>query len=148
MDKNGWVTVDFMVAFMIILLTITSIIAIISDRVETVNSVQEIVEAKILEENIVGIIEAVYSGGPGCSYILKMPSKIRNKSYSITINSSGVYIFFGNNIGTEFINPIRITEGKHSNILLEPDKTYNISNTKFRDNNNLFNFSNFVNCIY
>jgi hypothetical protein len=136
MDKNGWVTIDFMVAFMIILVTIPSITAIISDRVETVNSVREIAEAKILEENIAEIIDMVYSGGPGCSYTLKMPPKIGNKSYSITINSTGVYIMFKNHIGTEFITPIRITKSKYSNILLEPDKTYNISNIKFRNNSN------------
>ena len=78
----------------------------------------------------------VYSGGPGCSYTLKMPSKIGNKSYSVKINSTGVYVMFKNQIGTGFITPIRITEGKSSNILLEPNKTYNLSNIKFKDNNN------------
>jgi hypothetical protein len=115
-------------------LTIPSITAIISDRVDTANSVHEVIEAKILEENIA---EIVYSGGVGCSIIFKMPSKIANKPYSLTINSSGVYVMFKNNIGTAFITPMKITDGKfYTNILLEPNKTYNISNIKYRDNYN------------
>ncbi len=132
MDRNGWVTIDFMIAFMIIILTIPSITAIISDRIDTANSVREIVEARILDENIAGVIEMVYSGGLGCSIIFKMPPKIVNKSYYVTINSSGVYVMFKNNIGKAFITPIEITDGKHrSNILLVPNKTYNISNIKY-----------------
>jgi hypothetical protein len=137
MDKSGWVSIDFMIAFMIIILTIPSVTAIISDRFDTVNSVREITEAKILEENVAGIIEMVYSGGIGCSYTLKMPSKIENKSYSLKIDQSGVHVMFMNNIGTSFMTPMKITDGKYySNIILEPDVTYNISNIKFGDNYN------------
>lgn len=118
-------------------MTIPSITAIISDRVDTANSVHELVEAKILEENIAEIVEMLYSGDVGCSIIFKMPSKIANKPYSLTINSSGVYVMFKNNIGTAFITPMKITDGKfYTNILLEPNKTYNISNIKYRDNYN------------
>jgi hypothetical protein len=137
MDNSGWVSIDFMIAFMIIILTIPSLTAIISDRIDTVNSVREITEAKILEENVAGIIEMVYSGGCGCSYTLKMPSKIATKPYYIKIDPSGVHVMYMNNIGTSFMNPIKITDGKsHTNIYLEPDVTYNISNIKFRDSYN------------
>ena len=135
MDRNGWVSIDFILAFMIIILTIPSITSIISDRIDTANSVRETGEAHILEENVAGTIEMVYSGGPGCSYILKMPLKIANKPYKFTINSSGVYVRFKNNIGTAFITKMRITDGKYSsNIILEPNRTYNISNIKHDDN--------------
>ncbi len=134
MDRNGWVSIDFILAFLIIILTIPSITSIISDRLDTANIVREIGEAHILEENVAGTIEMVYSGGPGCSYIFKMPSKIANKPYYFTINSSGVYVRFKNNIGTAFITKMKITDGKYSsNIILEPNKTYNISNIKHND---------------
>ena len=137
MDRDGWVSIDFIIAFMIIILTIPSITAIISDRLDTVNSVREIAEARILEENIAGIIEMVYSGGVGCSYRIKMPPKIANKSYTLKINSTGVYVMFKNHIGTVFITPIKISDSKYnSNILLEPNKNYNISNIKFGDKYN------------
>ena len=137
MDKNGWVSIDFMIAFMIIMVTIPSVTAIISDRLDTANSLQEITEAKILEENVAGIIEMVYSGGYGCSYTLKMPPKIATKSYCLKIDPSGVHVMFMNNIGTAFMTPIKITDGKYySNILLKPNMSYNISNIKFGDNYN------------
>lgn len=137
MDKSGWVSIDFMIAFMIIILTIPSLTATISDRIDTVNSVREITEAKILEENVAGIIEMVYSGGLGCSYTLKMPSKIGTKSYCLKIDPSCVHVMFMNNIGTTFMTPIKVTDGKYySNILLEPNISYNISNIKFEDNYN------------
>jgi hypothetical protein len=140
MDQHGWVTIDFMIAFTIIILTIPSMIAIIGDRIDNANSIREITEARILVENIATIVEMVYSGGVGCSYIVKMPAKIGNKPYSIKINSSGVYVRFNNNIGTAFITPMRISEGRfHSNILLEPNKTYNISNIENINNYNEIN---------
>lgn len=137
MDTNGWVTIDFVVAFTIIILTIPGITAIIGDRVDTVNSVHDVVEAKILEENIAEKVQMVYSGGEGCSIIFRMPSKIATKSYHLTINSSGVYVMFKNNIGTAFITRMKITDDKfRTNIQLEPNKTYNISNIKYDDNYN------------
>jgi hypothetical protein len=137
MDRNGWVTIDFMIAFMIIILTIPSIIAIISDRIDTANSIREVTEARILVENIAGKVEMVYSGGLGCSYTFKMPPKIGNNPYYLKINSSGVYIRYKNNIGMAFITPMKISmAGYHSNIILEPDRTYNISNIKYGNNYN------------
>ena len=132
MDTNGWVTIDFVVAFIIIILTIPCITAIIGDRIDTANSVHEAVEAKILEENIAEKVQMVYSGGVGCSIIFKMPSKLATKPYRLTINSSGVYVMFKNNIGTAFITRMKISDGKFcTNILMEPNRTYNISNIKY-----------------
>ena len=71
MDRNGWVSIDFILAFLIIILTIPSITSIISDRLDTANSVREIGEAHILEENVAGTIEMVYSGGPGLFLYIK-----------------------------------------------------------------------------
>ena len=137
MDSKGWVSIDFLLAFMIIILTIPCITSIISDRIDTANSVREIGEAHILEENIAGTVEMVYSGGTGCSYILKMPSDIANNPYYFTLNSSGLYVRYKNNIGTAFITKMKITDGKYSsNIILEPNKTYNISNVKYKNNCN------------
>ncbi|MFY9637586.1 MAG: hypothetical protein WAK14_02150 [Methanobacterium sp.] len=76
-------------------------------------------------------IEMVYSGGRGCSIIFKLPAKVSNKHYKITINSTGVYISFLGKIGTSHITPMTISNGKYdSYVLLEPNKTYNISNIK------------------
>jgi hypothetical protein len=135
MNNKGWVTIDFMIASMIIFLTVPSIVAIIGDRLDTVEMTRELAEGRILAENIAGTIQIVYSGGEGCSYIYNMPGSISNKPYKLTVNSSGVYIRLKNNIGKAFITPILITNGRYvSNILLEPNKAYNISNIKNKQN--------------
>ncbi len=135
MNNNGWVTIDFIIASTIIFLTIPSIVAIIGDRLDTVEMTRELAEGRILAENIAGTIQIVYSGGEGCSYVYRMPGSISKKPYKLTVNSSGVYIRFKNNIGKAFITSIPITNGKYvSNILLEPNKAYNFSNIKNKHN--------------
>ena len=94
MDRNGWVSFDFLMASLLILLTIPSLVSIIEERINTVNSVDEISEARVLAENLAEDIEMVYSGGRGCSIIFKLPAKVSNKHYKIKINSTGVYVIF------------------------------------------------------
>jgi hypothetical protein len=76
LNSDGWVSIDFMVASMIILLIIPGIVAISEDRVNTANSVNEIAKARVLSDNLAETIEMVYSGGDGCSIIFKMPANI------------------------------------------------------------------------
>ncbi len=131
MNNNGYVSIDFMVATIIILLTIPSITAIIEDRISTTNSIQEMGEAKTLAENVAGKFEMVYSGGEGCSIIFKMPASISNNPYHLTVNSKGVYIRFKGKVGTVFLTPMRISNGPfRSEIVLESNKIYKISNIK------------------
>ncbi|MDD3985917.1 MAG: hypothetical protein PHY59_08635 [Methanobacterium sp.] len=66
-NEHGWASIDFIMAFIIILVITPSIIAIIEERMDTCNYTQEIAEAKILTENIAKRIEKVYCGGNGCS---------------------------------------------------------------------------------
>jgi hypothetical protein len=130
MDNDGWVSFDFMVASLIIILTIESIIPIVEERVDTANSVQEMAEGNILAENIAETVEMVYSGGKGCSIVYKMPPAISNKPYYITVNSSGVYIRFNGKMGIAFITPMWISKNEehHFNVVMQANKTYNISN--------------------
>ncbi len=131
MNKNGWVSIDFLLASMIIILTIPSLVAIIGNRIDTANSVYEISDAKVLADNVAEIFEMVYSGGRGCYIICKMPATISGNHYKLTVNSTGVYVRFMNKIGTAYITPMRIKDGKYgSKVVLEPNKTYNLSNIK------------------
>ena len=129
MNKNGWVSIDFLLASMIIILTVPCIVAMIGNKIDTANSVHEITDAKVLAENVAEIFEMVYSGGRGCSIIFKMPATISKKHYNLIVNSTGIYVRFMGKIGTAYITPMRITNSKYgSNVVLEPNKTYNISN--------------------
>ena len=102
LDTNGWISVDFIVASMIFIFVIPRIIAASEDRIDTPNTVQEMVEARMLAENIAETIEMVYSGGNGCSIIYKMPN-ISNKKYNIKINSLGVYIKVNDKMANAYI---------------------------------------------
>ncbi|MBZ2166559.1 hypothetical protein [Methanobacterium spitsbergense] len=131
-NEHGWASIDFIAAFMIILVTIPGIIAIIEERVDTANRVQEIAEAKVLSENIAERIEMVCSGGNGCSITYKMPPTTANKSYIVHVNSSGVFIRFNGKMGSAFISPVKISNNLRYdyNVFMEANKTYNISNIK------------------
>ena len=131
-NEDGWASIDFIAAFLIILITIPGIIAIIEERIDTANRVQEMAEAKILTENIAERIEKVYSGGNGCSITYKMPVTIANKSYRVHVNSSGVFIKFNGKMGSAFITPVKISNNPRYGYyaFMEANKTYNISNIK------------------
>jgi len=133
LDMNGWVSIDFMVASMIILLTIPGIVAISGDRFNSANSIHEIAIAKILTDNVAETIEMVYSGGEGCSIILEMPETIDNKPYYLNVNSSGVFVRFHGMMNCAFITPIMISNSikkGSSNVFMQPGKFYNITNIK------------------
>lgn len=132
MDNNGWISIDFIIASMIIILTIPGIISIVEDRINTVNSFQEMVEEKILAENIAETIDMVYSGGNGCSITFKMPPTISNKKYFIKINSSGVYIKLKCKMAYAYIPNLDISMNEN----IQANNTYNISNIQNTSNKN------------
>jgi len=131
-NEDGWVSIDIIMAFLIILLITPSIIVIIEERINTTNHTQEITEAKILTENIAERIEKVYCGGNGCSILYKTPLKIGDKSYRIHVNSSGVFIKFSEKMGSAYICPIKVSNDPRFGfyVLMEANKTYNISHIK------------------
>jgi C4-type Zn-finger protein len=131
MDNNGWLSTDFMIASVIIILTIPGIISIIEDRINTVNSFQEMIEAKILAENIAETIDMVYSGGSGCSIIFRMPPTISNKKYFLKINSSGVYIKLKGKMAYAYIPNLDISMNEN----IQANNVYNISNIQNTSNN-------------
>ena len=127
---EGWVSIDFMVASLIILMTIPGLVAISSENINTANSVHKIAKAKVLTDNVAETIEMVYSGGNGCNIIFKMPSNIDDKSYYLNVNSSGVYMMMDGLMGSSFISSVKIsnTWSDRSGVQMHPDQTYNISN--------------------
>jgi hypothetical protein len=124
---EGWVSIDFMVASLIILMTIPGLVAISSENINTANSVHRIATAKVLTDNVAETIEMVYSGGKGCSIIFRMPPNIDNKSYYLNVNSSGVYMMMDGLMGSSFISSMKISN-TGSGVQLHADQTYNISN--------------------
>jgi hypothetical protein len=127
----GWVSVDFMVASLIIILTIPGLVSIAGENLNTANSVHKIAKAKLLTDNVAQAIEMVYTGGSGCSIIYKMPSNIDNKPYYFKINKSGAYIRVDGLMGSTFISSMKLSTTEwydQSEVQMHADTIYNISN--------------------
>jgi hypothetical protein len=137
MDNHGWISTDFMMASIVIIAIIISFIAIADQRMETVKTIEEMSDARVLVETIAETIVTVYSNGENCYTTIKMPPTVANETYSIKINSSGVYIRYRNMLGTAFIPPNIIPDIQSSNITMLPDENYNFSNVKDENQNNV-----------
>jgi hypothetical protein len=133
MDNRAWISADFMMASIVIIAIIISFIVIVNERMETVKTVEEMSDARVLVETIAETIVTVYSSGENCYTPIKMPPTVADEPYSIKINSSGVYIRYRKMVGTAFIPSNVISESP--NITMLPDETYNISNVKDENQN-------------
>jgi hypothetical protein len=132
-DDRGLLSLDLFAATLIVLMTITSMVAITGDRLVNVNSFQEISRAKILAENFAQRIESVYSGGEGYETTYKMPSNISNSPYLIIVDNSGVYVTLNGKMGYAHLIPMKIVYGSYygpGRAILRPDESYKITNIK------------------
>lgn len=133
MEQDGWVSIELLLVTLIVILTIPNIISIIDVRMDAVASTREIVDARVLGETIAETIETVYAGGEGHHILIKMPGSIDNMSYTVNVNSQGVFFRFNNMMGVSFLTPIMISNdpsGKYKPVVMHPDKSYEISNIK------------------
>lgn len=138
MDIKGVVSIDFIFASLMILIIIPSVVSIAEVRMGTAESVEQIVIARTLTENIAETIDTVYSGGEGCYIILQMPPKIADNNYTLTVHPTEVVIVFNGKMGSSHHNQIRLYDnyGRYrSKFPLEPGGYYNISNVKIDDAN-------------
>jgi hypothetical protein len=138
MDIKGWVTLDFIATLIIVFLTIQSIVAIVSERMETVNSIEDIGEAKILVENIAETLETVYVNGEGYYTIYNMPPKISGKSYIIDVNSREVLIKFNGKTGCAHLTSMKISNSIYydsPSVQMNENQIYNISNHRDEQEN-------------
>ncbi len=135
MEQKGWVSIELLLVTFIVILTIPNIISIIQVRMDAVASTREIVDARVLSETIAETIEAVYTGGEGHHIFIKMPSNIDNNSYTVNVNSQGVFFRFNNMMGVSFLTPMMISNNpsnKYKPVVMYPDKNYEIYNIKDR----------------
>ena len=106
LDNRGWLSLDLFAATLIVILTIIGLVAITGVRMDTVNSFQEIARAKMLTEDIAGLIESVYSNGDGYETIYTLPSNIGNQPYVVAVNESGIYTTINGKMGYAHIAPM------------------------------------------
>lgn len=139
MDNRGALTIDLIFSIFILLIVLSSISSLISDRMSTAGDLQELAEGRSLADTIAGDINQVYAGGEGHQLRITTPPSIRDQSYEIFIDSSGVYIEFSGRKGLSHIIPDKISSSSslnQSTATLLPDRDYLIRNVLDRHGQN------------
>jgi len=130
MDSKGWLSADALIAFLVLIILITSLISIVGNKIDTVNSIEEASESRALGENIAQQIETTHSNGPGYYTIYRTPSTIFHEYYHVHINSSGLYIFVNGKTCYSYLSFMRVTGSDYMRdleVTMKPDTSYNIT---------------------
>lgn len=137
MESHGSISADFLLASLIILITISSLVSITMDRIDSANSIAQSSQARIISENLAERIETTYIQGTGYYTTYKTPKKLSNNQYMFIINCSGLYLFLNGKTCYSYLGSMEIYDANNplsSKVILRPDKTYNISNIKDQHN--------------
>jgi hypothetical protein len=135
MDYDGWITTDSLISILAVLILTTSLINIVVERVDTVNSMEEAFDARVLGENIAEQIQTTNSNGPGYYTTYRTPGNISDEYYTVHINSSGLFILVDKKICYSHLGSIRVSGSDYLRdlmVTMKPGKVYNISNTRDR----------------
>lgn len=130
MDRRGIITTDLIFASIIILVIVSSIISLASERIDAASSTDELGNARMTAESVAEAINKAYSGGNGHRVTLSLPANISDRSYVIRVNSSGVFVLIDGKTGKSFINPKKI-----STVSMHGNRSYIIENVKGPDRN-------------
>ncbi|KAF5068350.1 hypothetical protein [Methanobacterium aggregans] len=124
-------SVDLLLSTLLILLTITSMAALVEDRMGGVDDAKELGNARMMVENVAETVDSVYNGGNGHSTVISLPPSINGKTYSITLRSSAAFIDVGGLRGKACMVPKAISGNEFE---MHPQRTYNISNVQKSEN--------------
>jgi hypothetical protein len=135
MDTVATLSIDFMISTLLMMIMVSSVIAIVEGRLEMTQQTEEAAEARMLSEKVALTIEETYSGGEGHETMISMPSDLKGSYYEVKVNQSGVGIQVGGRFGHSFLYPKKISYSEISDeeVILYPNQTYKIRN--FRDEN-------------
>jgi len=132
MDRRGIITAEFIITTIIIFVIVSSVISVVSERIDVASSTAMYGNARMTAEYVAGAINKVYSGGHGHAVTLSLPANISDKSYVIRVNSSGVFVLIDGKTGKSFINPKRISPRTFN---MRGNQSYIIRNVKGADRN-------------
>jgi len=138
MDRRGIITTELIFASIIILVIVSSIISVASERIDAASSTDMHGNARMTAEYVAGAINKVYNGGDSHAVTLSLPSNISDKSYNIRVNSSGVFVLIDGKMGKSFINPKRISSSDkliENAVSMRGNQSYIIKNVKGPDGN-------------
>jgi len=138
MDRRGIISTDLIFASIIILVIISSIISVASERIDAASTTDELGNARMIVEYVAGAINKVYNGGNGHAVTLSLPANISGESYDIRVNSSGVFILIDGDTGKSFISPKKISSSDRlieNTVSMKGNQNYTIRNVKGPDGN-------------
>lgn len=135
-DRSATLNLDFIISMLFMLMITGSMISIAEGRLITAQETAESVEARFLSEKVANAIEVVFSGGEGHEIMIKMPPDLSGSDYKVKVNQSGVLIMVGGRCGYSFSYMKKISnyDMDQFEVLMLPNRTYNIRNVK--DNSN------------
>lgn len=126
-DQQGILSADFLLSFFILIILIIGILNITFQRLDMVNTSEDLIEARLLADKISIALNQAYSGGNGTDILVTLPAVLNQKNYQVMVNSSGVYVKIGGKKGKAPIIPQKISNSYnlHENtVYMEPGKTY------------------------
>ena len=127
MDQKGILTVDFLLATLLLLIATASIVAFISQSIDATEST-ELSKAKALSDTVTRSINSVYTDGNGRYISLTLPGDF---DYTLVVSGSLVKVNFKGKVAESNMIPEDIAEKT-----MKPNETWNITN-----NNNVISFT-------
>lgn len=128
---GGSVSADLLLSTMVFLMVLTSLVAMVEDRVDSVKDAEELGTGRMMAEDVAETVDSVYSGGNGHSVVITLAPSINGAPYTITLESGAVFIDVGGLRGQAALFPGAISGNTFK---MYPSRKYNISNTQKSEN--------------
>lgn len=125
MDQRGVLSVDFLIATLILLITVSSLVVFATKGMD-VGETTEFSKAKMIGENVARNINMVYAQGPGDQLNITLPGDFQ---YNITIQEMNgkaiIVVKYKDKEAKTYLIP---KADQINKITMYPNKTYTISN--------------------
>lgn len=133
MDSKGQMSADLIFATLLIIIIMGSLVTIIADRMETVETTEELGNARMIAENVAEAVNKVYAGGNGHSVTITLPEDINDKNYSVTVNKDGVFVTIDGMKGKAYSAAKKVSNSfslSNTNVVMQNNQSYTITNVK------------------
>lgn len=110
MDDKGFISIEYMFYFFIILIMATGLLFFSTSLIESGNNIGNNINHRLILDNVANSISQVNSNGDGYSKHIELPSS--DEFYKITVDRNKVTIEYGNLKGQTQI-PLIETDSKY-----------------------------------
>ena len=117
MDKKGQLTIEFLFTLVISIMILISIMYYLNQNIDSNLNTEENLEGRLLLNQISNDINQVNSNSYGFSKYIKLPDKIGNNNYLLTIKTNEIALEYKNKKGKSNINPIHIINPNNESLV-------------------------------